>query len=88
MPFVPPATAGPTNTMFDFRAAASGAHARRANQADQLRAMLGISNEEQVPMTAALGGRFGSRFAPGQYPEECGIVYGREPRANGFEMRC
>ncbi len=38
---------------------------RRANQADQLRSQLGVGNaaDDQVPMTAALGGRFGSRTA-------------------------
>ena len=38
---------------------------RRANQAEQLRAQLGRTPpaEEQVPMTAALGGRFGGRMA-------------------------
>lgn len=62
----PPATSGPTNHAFDLRAAALSAQARRANQADQLRAQLGLSpahaaTDDQVPMTAALGGRFGSR---------------------------
>lgn len=62
----PPATAGPTNHAFDLRAAALSAQARRATQADQLRAQLGFgspppASDDQVPMTAALGGRFGSR---------------------------
>jgi hypothetical protein len=57
--FAPPATAGPTTSNFDLRAATL----RRANQAEQLRAQLGVGNSpaDHVPMTAALGGRFGSR---------------------------
>lgn len=59
----PPATAGPMNHSFDLRSAAANAQMRRANQADQLRAQLGlgVQPDDQVPMTAALGGRFGSR---------------------------
>lgn len=54
----PPATAGPLSTSFDLRTATL----RRANQADQLRAQLGVARgEDNVPMTAALGGKFGSR---------------------------
>ncbi|KAI0346920.1 hypothetical protein BDW22DRAFT_1321787 [Trametopsis cervina] len=63
--FAPPATAGPTATSFDM-----SSHGRRTNQADQLRAMLGLGNDDQVPMTAALGGRFGSRMQSGQYENE------------------
>ena len=50
---------------FDLRAATLSAQMRRANQADQLRSQLGVGNaaDDQVPMTAALGGRFGSRTA-------------------------
>jgi len=61
--FNPPATAGPTTNSFDLRAATLSAQMRRANQADQLRSQLGIGSapEDQVPMTAALGGRFGGR---------------------------
>ena len=70
MPHVVPASAGPANTMFDMRANMMGAQGRRPNQADQLRAMLGVVAEDQVPMTAALGGRFGSRYAQGQYGAE------------------
>lgn len=57
-----PASAGPTNSSFDLRAAAMSAQARRANQADMLKAQLGIDvGDAQVPMTAALGGKFGAR---------------------------
>ncbi|KAJ3491223.1 hypothetical protein NLJ89_g11357 [Agrocybe chaxingu] len=61
--FNPPATAGPTTHSFDLRAATLSAQLRRTNQADQLRAQLGVANpaDDHVPMTAALGGRFGSR---------------------------
>ncbi|KAH9951794.1 hypothetical protein B0H21DRAFT_818221 [Amylocystis lapponica] len=59
--FVPPATAGPTHVSFDLRTAAANAQTRRSNQAEQLRARLGVSSDEQIPMTAALGGKFGSR---------------------------
>jgi len=60
--FNPPATAGPMTNSFDLRAATLSAQMRRANQAD-LRAQLGVANsaDDHVPMTAALGGRFGSR---------------------------
>lgn len=61
--FNPPATAGPMTNSFDLRAATLSAQMRRANQADQLRSQLGVAggSDDHVPMTAALGGRFGSR---------------------------
>ncbi|KAF5388160.1 hypothetical protein D9615_000200 [Tricholomella constricta] len=59
--FNPPATAGPLSNSFDLRSAALSAQMRRANQADQMKAQLGVGGEDQVPMTAALGGKFGSR---------------------------
>lgn len=64
--FNPPATAGPMTNQFDLRQATLlSAQMRRANQADQLRSQLGVgsASDDQVPMTAALGGRFGSRTA-------------------------
>jgi len=63
--FNPPATAGPLTNSFDLRTATLSAQMRRANQADQLRSQLGVASgaDDQVPMTAALGGRFGSRTA-------------------------
>jgi len=83
--FVPPATAGPTTTAFDLRSATMGAPARRNNQADQLRAMLGVGNDDQVPMTAALGGRFGSRVSSGQYDnEEDDFSYMKSPTASNY----
>ncbi|KAJ4472274.1 hypothetical protein J3R30DRAFT_3709719 [Lentinula aciculospora] len=58
--FNPPATAGPLSTGFDIRTATLNAQMRRAHQADQ-QAQLGVASDEHVPMTAALGGKFGSR---------------------------
>nr|VWO97331.1 Uncharacterized protein [Ganoderma boninense] len=64
-----PSTAGPTNTSFDLRSTTMNAQMRRANQADQLRSKLGVS-EDQVPMTAALNGKFGSRIGSGKYDSD------------------
>ena len=68
--FVPPATAGPTQGSFDIRSASMNSQMRRAQQADQLRARLGVSGEEQVPMTAALNGKFGMRTGFTAYDSE------------------
>ena len=57
------------NTTFDLRSATVNAQLRRANQADQLRSKLGVS-DDQVPMTAALNGRFGSRVGSGKYDSD------------------
>ncbi|EKM80509.1 hypothetical protein AGABI1DRAFT_100101 [Agaricus bisporus var. burnettii JB137-S8] len=62
----PPATTGPTNLTFGPRATPPNNQGRRGNQADHLRAQLGLGPapsvaDDQPPMTAALGGRFGSR---------------------------
>ena len=60
--FNPPATAGPTNGSFDLRSATLSAQTRRANQAELLKAQLGLGGgDDQVPMSAGLGGKFGSR---------------------------
>lgn len=56
-----PATAGPFNNSFDLRSATLSAQTRRANQAEMLKAQLGVGGDSQVPMSAALGGKFGSR---------------------------
>ncbi|KAI0637837.1 hypothetical protein C8Q77DRAFT_1214822 [Trametes polyzona] len=64
-----PSTAGPMNTTFDFRAATAQAQMRRSNQADQLRSKLGVA-DEQVPMTAAINGKFGSRMPSANYDYE------------------
>ncbi|KDQ29129.1 hypothetical protein PLEOSDRAFT_1089015 [Pleurotus ostreatus PC15] len=66
MGFNPPASAGPLSNGFDLRSATLSAQLRRGNQAEQVKSQLGQelqSGDEQVPMTAALGGRFGSRTA-------------------------
>ncbi|KAK7470869.1 hypothetical protein VKT23_002285 [Stygiomarasmius scandens] len=63
--FQPPATAGPLSTGFDIRSATLSAQMRRANQADQLQSQLG---DDYVPMTAALGGRFGGRSVSANVP--------------------
>lgn len=62
-----PASAGPTNTSFDLRS--NTPSARRPSQAELLKAQLGITTtiphlDDHVPMTAALGGRFGARLPP------------------------
>ncbi|KAJ7638625.1 hypothetical protein FB45DRAFT_740431 [Roridomyces roridus] len=60
--FNPPATAGPLQSSFDLRSATLSAQMRRAAQ---------NVDEQQVPMTAALGGRFGARPAGSRFtPEE------------------
>lgn len=59
------------------------AQARRLNQADQLRAMLGVGNDEQMPMTAALGGRFGGRMPTSQYDEDLS-AYMKTPATPNF----
>jgi len=65
--FNPPATAGPMTNSFDLRAATLSAQMRRANQTDQIRSQLGVgsASDDSAPMTAALGGRFGSRTMSG-----------------------
>jgi hypothetical protein len=58
-------------TSFDLRSATVNAQMQRANHADMLKSQLGVGGDEQVPMTAALGGRFGSRAPNGRNsPEE------------------
>jgi hypothetical protein len=61
-----PASAGPANTSFDF--GSNAPPPRRPSQAELLKAQLGVSTipqlNDHVPMTAALGGRFGSRLPP------------------------
>lgn len=55
--FNPPATAGPTGS-FDLRSATLSAQMRRT----------GRQEDDQVPMTAALGGKFGGRPTTGSGP--------------------
>ncbi|ESK97484.1 hypothetical protein Moror_17663 [Moniliophthora roreri MCA 2997] len=62
MGFNPPATAGPLTTGFDIQSATLSAQMRRATEHQQAyQAHLGASSDDHVPMTAALGGKFGSR---------------------------
>ncbi|KAH8999370.1 hypothetical protein EDB92DRAFT_1932735 [Lactarius akahatsu] len=67
---VPPATAGPVTQSFDIR---------RPSQGELLRSQLNVSSDDQVPMTAALGGKFGSRAALHGLAEE---DYTNAPRGN------
>jgi hypothetical protein len=74
-----PATAGPTTQSFDFHPAALSAQIRRPSQGELLCSQFGVSSEDQVPMTAALEGKFGSRGPlPGLVEEE----YATGPRGN------
>ena len=59
--FPPPASAGPLANTFDLRSATLTAQMRRAYHAEQIKSQLGVESADQVPMTAALGGKFGSR---------------------------
>jgi hypothetical protein len=59
--FPTPATAGPLTNSFDLRSATLTAQMRRAYHAEQMKSQLGAAGGDQVPMTAALGGKFGSR---------------------------
>jgi hypothetical protein len=59
--FIPPSTAGPMTNTFDPRSTAPNVQMRR-NQAEILRSQLGVGGGDEVPMTAALGGKFGSRI--------------------------
>jgi len=68
--FVPPATAGPTQGSFDLRSATMAPQMRRNQQVDQLRSKLGYAGEDQVPMTAALNGKFGTRNGYSAYDSE------------------
>jgi hypothetical protein len=58
--FNPPATAGPMTNSFNI---GTNGPMRRPSQADFLRAQLGVGTPsvDHVPMTAAMGGRFGAR---------------------------
>jgi len=74
--FNPPSTAGPLTNSFDPRSTPMNPQLRRPNQAEQLRSQASVvGRDDELPMTAALGGRFGSRVAsfnaPGRFaPEE------------------
>ena len=71
---MPPATAGPSTQSFDLNA-----QLRRPSQGEFLRSQLGVASDEQVPMTAALGGKFGSRATmPGLAEDDVAAL----PRGN------
>ena len=69
MQYAEPQTAAPTTTSFG---------SRRSSQAEQLKSQLHLNQEQQqVPMTASLGGKFGGRLNPNasafrmsSFPEE------------------
>ncbi|KAF9263645.1 hypothetical protein L218DRAFT_973007 [Marasmius fiardii PR-910] len=68
----PPATAGPFATGFDIHSATVSAQMRRANEQQQqqmFKSQLAVS-DDYVPMTAALGGKFGSRTNFAGRPDE------------------
>ena len=65
---MPPATAGPVTQSFDVR---QTTQIRRPSQGELLRSQLSVSSDDQVPMTAALGGKYGSRTTlPGLAEED------------------
>ncbi|KAI9574931.1 hypothetical protein HD554DRAFT_129738 [Boletus coccyginus] len=61
-----PASAGPNNTSLDLHS--NTPPPRRPSQVELLKAQLGVpaipQPDDRVPMTAALGGRFGARLPP------------------------
>jgi hypothetical protein len=63
MGFNPPATAGPMTTSFNVE------QPPRRMASNQLRNLAAPAEEQQVPMTAALGGKFGGRF-PGRLSDD------------------
>lgn len=77
--YMPPATAGPVTQSFDVRQATPNSQIRRPSQGELLRSQLNVSSDDQVPMTAALGGKFGSRAALHGLAEE---DYTNAPRGN------
>lgn len=72
MGFNPPATAGPLSTGFDIQSATLSAQMRRANEQYHQN-----NSDEHVPMTAALGGKFGGRSTyPNRYDDSGDIGHG------------
>lgn len=57
----PPTSATPAINSFDLRSMTTTAEMRRVNQIENLRSRVGQATNDEVPMTAALGGKFGSR---------------------------
>ena len=77
--YVPPATAGPVTQSFDVRQGSLNNQIRRPSQGELLRSQLSVSSDDQVPMTAALGGKYGSRATLAGLVEE---DYATAPRGN------
>ena len=76
--FTSPASAAPTTQSFDLHQTTPNAPLRRPSQGELYRSQLGFPSDDQVPMTAALGGKFGSRpTLPGLVEED-----GPLPRGN------
>jgi len=74
-----PATAGPATQSFDLNQVHPNSQFRRPSQSELLRSQLGLPSDDQVPMTAALGGKFGSRTTlPGLVEEDTATL----PRGN------
>ncbi|KAF7301445.1 hypothetical protein MIND_00709800 [Mycena indigotica] len=63
----PPATAGPLNTSFDLRSATMSA---------QMRHSVPLQDEQVVPMTASLDGKFGSRISFNDSPNSTTVISG------------
>ncbi|KAH9999418.1 hypothetical protein BJV77DRAFT_590165 [Russula vinacea] len=77
--FTSPASAAPTTQSFDLHQTTLNAQLRRPSQGELLRSQLGFPSDDQLPMTAALGGKFGSRnVLPGLAEEDIGPL----PRGN------
>lgn len=69
--FVPPASAGPAQGSFNIRSASINQMRRPSAQAEQIRSNVGHNGEEhQLPMTAALNGKFGMRTGYTAYDSE------------------
>jgi len=77
--FMAPATAGPATQSFELNQVNLNTQFRRPSQGEFLRSQLGLPSDDQVPMTAALGGKFVSRTTlPGLVEEDTAAL----PRGN------
>ena len=77
--FTSPASAAPTTQSFDPHQTTLNTQLRRPSQGELLRSQLGFPSDDQLPMTAALGGKFGSRSVlPGLAEEDTAPL----PRGN------
>jgi hypothetical protein len=74
--FTSPASAAPTTQSFDLHQTTLNAPLRRPGQGE-FRSQPGFPSDDQVPMTAALGGKFGSRpTLPGLVEEDGSLPRG------------